>query len=197
VHEIRAHGFMRQCWQQVAMLAMALVETGHAPAAPVHEAVRLMRSAGALAWMGCHLAEWLAQRRRFADAARLLAWVGRRHAERGEAPSGHGERARARTLAALRASVEPAQADAWRIEGEAWSDDDVALALLAVGEQGGEVGEGEAGREGDEAGDGAGGHARGEGDEGDGGSLGNDGAGGNDGDEGEPGNGRAADRDAP
>jgi len=136
VDEIRAHGFMRQCWQQVAMLAMARIETGHAPAAPVHEAVRLMRSAGALAWMGCHLAEWLAQRGRLADAARLLAWVARRHAERGEAPSGHGERSRARTLAALQAAAEPALADTWRAEGEAWDDDDVAAALLAVGDEG-------------------------------------------------------------
>ncbi len=82
--------------------------------------------------MGCHLAEWLQQQGRAADAARLLAWVAKRHAERGESAGDHGERSRARTLAALHALASAEQLEAWRAEGEAWLDDEVAAALLAV-----------------------------------------------------------------
>lgn len=130
--EIRAAGLARHCWQQMAILALAWIETGRAPAAPVQEAVRLMHGAGALPWIGCHLAEWLQQQGRGADAARLLGWLARRHAERGESPGAHGERARDRALAALRAQGAADQLPAWLSEGEAWSDDDVAAALLAV-----------------------------------------------------------------
>jgi predicted ATPase len=140
VEEIRAEGWLRPCWQQVAMLAMAWIETGRAPTAKVHEAVRLMQGAGAMAWMACHLAEWLTQRERFADAARLLGWLARRHAERGETPSGHGERARERALTALRLSADEARIAAWRVEGESWADDDVAQAMLAVREANGAAG---------------------------------------------------------
>lgn len=106
VDEIRAAGMTRRCWQQMGILA--------------------------LAWMGCHLAEWLQQQGRAADAARLLAWVAKRHAERGESAGDHGERSRARTLAALHALASAEQLEAWRAEGEAWLDDEVAAALLAV-----------------------------------------------------------------
>jgi predicted ATPase/DNA-binding winged helix-turn-helix (wHTH) protein len=130
VDEIRAEGLMRRCWQQVAILAMAHIENGAAPAAPVQEAVRLMQGAGALMWMVCHLAEWLAQQQRFDDAARLLGWAERRYAERDEEPSGHGQRARARALAAIEAANSAAQRAAWQAEGERWADDDVARVLL-------------------------------------------------------------------
>lgn len=130
VDEIRAEGMQRHCWQQVAVLAVALIEAGAAPPAPVQEAVRLMRGAGAMAWMGCHLAEWLAQQRRFADAARLIGWVTHRHAERGETPTEQGERARERALAAIAAAAGAAEVSAWQAEGERWNDDDAAEALL-------------------------------------------------------------------
>jgi predicted ATPase/DNA-binding winged helix-turn-helix (wHTH) protein len=135
VEQIRAAGLLRHAWQQVALLAVALIEAGDAPPAPVHEAVRLMRGAGAMTWMGSHLAEWLAQRGRAADAARALGWVARRHAERGESATPQGERARERTLAALaRLSppAGPAQLAAWQAEGERWTDDDAALVVLGA-----------------------------------------------------------------
>jgi predicted ATPase/DNA-binding winged helix-turn-helix (wHTH) protein len=131
VDEIRAHGLTRHCWQQVAILAMTLIESGDAPPALVHEAVRLMRGARAMAWMATHLAEWLAQQRRDADAARVIGWCARRQAERGEAGSAHAAGARDRTLAALRTRADAAQIAAWQAEGEGWNDDDVAVALLA------------------------------------------------------------------
>ena len=55
VDEIRRAGLLRHCWQQVAVLAVAMIEAGHAPPAPVQEAVRLMRGAGAMTWSACHL----------------------------------------------------------------------------------------------------------------------------------------------
>jgi pantothenate kinase len=80
--------------------------------------------------MACHLAEWLAQQRRHADAARLIGWVARRHAERGETATDQGERARERALAALASVADAAQLAAWQAEGERWNDDDAAEAVL-------------------------------------------------------------------
>jgi predicted ATPase/DNA-binding winged helix-turn-helix (wHTH) protein len=133
VQAIRQHGLQRRCWQQVAMLAMAHIESGDAPAQAVHEAVRLMRGAGAMMWMVCHLAQWLAQQQRWADAARLLGWAHKRYAERGEEPSGHGRAARTRVEQALAAAASPAEVLAWRAQGEDWHDDLVAAVLLAHG----------------------------------------------------------------
>lgn len=130
VDEIRAEGMLRHCWQQVALLAVALIEAGGAPPARVHEAARLMRSAGAMTWMGWHLAEWLAQQRRSADAARLGGWVARRLAERGESATEQGERARERTLAAIAAGAGAEAIAGWQAEGERWNDDDAAEAVL-------------------------------------------------------------------
>jgi hypothetical protein len=131
VEEIRRAGLLRHCWQQVAVLAAAMIESGRAPRAPVHEAVRLMRGAGSLAWIACHLAEWLAQQERHADAARLLGWVGRRHRERGETATDQGERARQRALAAIARAADEPRSAAWQLEGERWTDDDAARALLS------------------------------------------------------------------
>ena len=131
VDEIRRAGLLRHCWQQVAVLAVAMIEAGHAPPAPVHEAVRLMRGAGAMTWMACHLAEWLAQEHRPADAARLLGWVALRHRERGESATDQGERARARALAAIARAASDPQSAAWQTEGERWTDDDAARVLLS------------------------------------------------------------------
>jgi len=130
VHEIRTAGASRHCWQQVALLAVAMIEAGDAPAAPVHEAVRLMRGAGAMSWAPDHLAEWLTQQRRWADAARLLGWAARRHAERGETATEQGQRARQRALAALAVVADAAQCAAWQAEGERWTDADAAAVLL-------------------------------------------------------------------
>lgn len=128
VDEIRAEGMMRHCWQQVALLAMTRIEVGDAAPAQVHEAVRVMQGAGAPGWMACHLAEWLTQRRRWPDAARLLGWA----AQHGPSDP-HSQRARERAQAALDGAADPARREAWRREGEAWSDDDVVAALLAAG----------------------------------------------------------------
>jgi hypothetical protein len=110
---------------------MAWIETTRAPAAPVHEAVRLMHAAGALTWMVCHLAEWLVQQGRASDGARLLGWAERRFAERGEEPSEHGKAAQGRAVAALETMATAAELRAWRQQGEGWHDDEVAAALLA------------------------------------------------------------------
>ena len=131
VDEIRRAGLQRHCWQQVALLAVAMIEAGHAPPGPVQEAVRLMRGAGAMTWSACHLGEWLAQQGRHADAARLIGWATRRLAERGESATEQGERARARALAAIVAAAGDARAAAWQAEGERWNDDDAAQALLS------------------------------------------------------------------
>ncbi|HEX2542938.1 MAG TPA: winged helix-turn-helix domain-containing protein [Caldimonas sp.] len=131
VEGIRRAGLLRHCWQQVALLAVAMIEAGHAPAAPVREAVRLMRGAGAMTWSACHLGEWLAQQGRHADAARLIGWATRRLAERGEAATEQGERARARALAAITAVAGDLRSAEWQAEGERWNDDDAAQALLS------------------------------------------------------------------
>jgi len=130
VESIRAEGWQRQCWQQVAIHALACIEAGDAPAAPVHEAVRLMRGAGAMGWMPFHLAEWLLQRRRAAEGARVLGWAD--EVQRGVPPTDHAAGARERTLRALTAAAPAAEVQAWRAEGRSWSGDDVARALLAV-----------------------------------------------------------------
>ena len=81
VDAIRAQGFQRHCWQQVALLAVAHIETGDAAercgargGAP--DAGRRRDGHG---WPS-HLAEWLTQRACMADAARVLGWVERRQA---------------------------------------------------------------------------------------------------------------------
>jgi predicted ATPase/DNA-binding winged helix-turn-helix (wHTH) protein len=132
VDEIRAAGLLRHCWQQVAMLSVTMIEAGGAPAETVHEVVRLLRGAGAVSWMGSHLAEWLVQQRQAADAARFMGWLARRRAERGERPDGHAQQALQRAEAGLQALASAEQIAAWRAEGETWLDDDAALALLAV-----------------------------------------------------------------
>ncbi len=132
VDEIRAAGLLRHCWQQVAMLTVTQIEAGGAPAASVHEVVRLLRGAGALSWMGSHLAEWLVQQRHAADAARFMGWLVQRRAQRGERPDGLATRSMERAEAGLLALAAPAQIAAWRTEGQAWLDDDAAAALLAA-----------------------------------------------------------------
>jgi predicted ATPase/DNA-binding winged helix-turn-helix (wHTH) protein len=132
VDAIRAQGFQRHCWQQVALLAVAHIETGDAPSAVVHEAVRLMRGAGAMDWMASHLAEWLTQRVRMADAARVLGWFEKRQAAASRPADAQSQAAHQRALSALRRTSTPAQIDTWRQQGEAWVDDDVATALLGV-----------------------------------------------------------------
>ncbi|MBX3636394.1 MAG: hypothetical protein KF683_13575, partial [Rubrivivax sp.] len=127
--EIRAHGLARRCWQQMAMLAMVLVEAGEADAPEIPEAVALMQVAGALGWMPCHLAEWLAQGGRRDDAARLAGWAERRYAERGEAPSAQGEAARSRLQALLDHALAPPRQQALREEGARLSDEAAAWLL--------------------------------------------------------------------
>jgi hypothetical protein len=114
------------------MLTVTQIEAGGAPAASVHEVVRLLRGAGALSWMGSHLAEWLVQQRCAADAARFMGWLVQRRAQRGERPDGLATRSMERAEAGLLALAEPAQIAAWRTEGQAWLDDDAAAALLAA-----------------------------------------------------------------
>ncbi|HVK33382.1 MAG TPA: winged helix-turn-helix domain-containing protein [Burkholderiaceae bacterium] len=132
VERIRAQGFQRHCWQQVAVLTVAQIEHGDAPADAVHETVRLLRGAGAMDWMASHFAEWLTQRGCWADAARLLGWVEARTAASGRAPDPQTRGAQERAQRALDAQASPAQATAWRDEGARWIDDDVANALLGV-----------------------------------------------------------------
>jgi predicted ATPase/DNA-binding winged helix-turn-helix (wHTH) protein len=132
VDSIRAQGFQRHCWQQVALLAVAWIETGDAPTAAVHEAVRLMRGAGAMDWMASHLVEWLTQCERGPDAARLLGWAGRRQAESGRALDAQSQAALARARQALEGQATATQIEAWRLEGERWLDDDVGSLLLGV-----------------------------------------------------------------
>lgn len=132
IEGIRAQGFQRQCWQQVALLAVACIETGAAPAATVHEAVQLMRGAGAMDWMAGHLAEWLTQRGRWPEAARLLGWFDRRLAENPRPMDAQSLAAQQRALQALEAQAPAAQVGAWRTEGTRWVDDDVAAVLLGV-----------------------------------------------------------------
>ena len=81
--------------------------------------------------MACHLAEWLTQQDRHADAARLLGWVALRHRERGESATDQGERARTRALEAIARAAADAESAAWQAEGERWTDDDAARALLS------------------------------------------------------------------
>jgi predicted ATPase/DNA-binding winged helix-turn-helix (wHTH) protein len=130
VDNILAQGFQRHCWQQVALLAVAHIETGSAPTPVVHQAVRLMRGAGAMDWMGGHLADWLTQRGRWADAARLLGWLLPRQA--GRPVDAQTLAAQARVDARLGAQVSAVQIQAWQAQGARWADDDVALMLLAV-----------------------------------------------------------------
>lgn len=106
------------------------VETGDAPSAVVHQAVRLMRGAGALDWMGGHLAEWLTQRGQFADAARLLGWLQPRQA--GRPVDAQTLAAQARVQADLCAQADAPQQQDWQARGARWSDNDVALMLLGV-----------------------------------------------------------------
>lgn len=129
---IRAQGFQRHCWQQVAVLTVAQIEAGDAPTNTVHETVRLLRGAGAMDWMASHLAEWLTQRARWADAARLLGWIAARQAASGRAPDPQSKAAQDRARRALEAQADAAQRAAWATEGERWIDDDVANALLGV-----------------------------------------------------------------
>jgi hypothetical protein len=133
VEGIRAQGFQRHCWQQIALLVVAQIETGDASAPAVHEAVRLMRGAGAMDWMASHLAEWLTQRGRWADAARLLGWTAAAQAASGRAPDAPSQAAQQRAQRALEAHAGAAPRAAWRDEGARWIDDDVANALLGVG----------------------------------------------------------------
>jgi hypothetical protein len=132
VDAIRAQGFQRHCWQQVAVLTVAQIEAGDAPAESVHETVRLLRGAGAIDWMASHFAEWLTQRARWADAARLLGWIAAREAGSGRAPDPQTLAAQQRAQRALEAQASAAQAVAWREQGARWIDDDVANALLGV-----------------------------------------------------------------
>jgi hypothetical protein len=132
VDAIRAQGFQRHCWQQVALLAVAHIETGAAPSTAVHEAVRLMRGAGAMDWMASHLAEWLTQRSCMADAARVLGWAEKRQACAARTADAQSQAAHERALGALRRTSTQAQIDAWQHQGEAWVDDDVATVLLGV-----------------------------------------------------------------
>jgi len=127
--EIRARGLARRCWQQMAALALALIEAGEAAAPEIPEAVALMQVAGALTWMPCHLAEWMAQRGRLDDAARLLGWTDRRYAERGESASAQGEAARRRLQAVLDGALAPAQQQALHDEGALLSDEAAARLL--------------------------------------------------------------------
>ncbi|MBX3600195.1 MAG: helix-turn-helix transcriptional regulator [Rubrivivax sp.] len=127
--EIRARGLARRCWQQMAALALALIEAGEAAAPEIPEAVALMQVAGALTWMPCHLAEWMAQRGRLDDAARLLGWTDRRYAERGESASAQGEAARRRLQAVLDGALAPAQQQALHDEGARLSDEAAARLL--------------------------------------------------------------------
>jgi predicted ATPase len=127
--EIRARGQARRCWPQMAMLAMALIEAGDADAPQITEAIALMQIAGALGWMPCHLAEWLAQRGRHDDAARLIGWAEHRYAERGEAPSAQGEAARSRLQRALDGVLAPARQQTLRDEGSRLSDETAAWLL--------------------------------------------------------------------
>jgi predicted ATPase/DNA-binding winged helix-turn-helix (wHTH) protein len=130
VESIVAQGFQRHCWQQVALLAVAHIACGDAPTAAVHQAVRLLRGAGAMDWMGGHLAEWLTQRRRPADAARLLGWLLPRQA--GRAVDAQTLAAQARVQARVSGSASATQVQAWQAQGARWTDDDVALTLLGV-----------------------------------------------------------------
>jgi predicted ATPase/DNA-binding winged helix-turn-helix (wHTH) protein len=132
VDAIRTQGFQRHCWQQVAVLTVAQIEAGDAPADAVHETVRLLRGAGAMDWMASHFAEWLTQRARWADAARLLGWIAAREAATGLAPDPQSAAAQRRAQAALDAQASAAQVAAWRDEGSRWIDDDVTNALLGV-----------------------------------------------------------------
>jgi predicted ATPase len=132
VEAIRAQGFQRHCWQQVAVLTVALIEAGDAPVEAVHETVRLLRGAGAMDWMASHFAEWLTQRARPADAARLLGWVAAREAASGRAADTQSRAAQERAQRAVDAQAGEAQAAAWRDEGMHWIDDDVVNALLGV-----------------------------------------------------------------
>lgn len=133
VDAIRAQGFQRHCWQQVAVLTVAQIEAGDAPVESVHETVRLLRGAGAMDWMARHFAEWLTQRGRWADAARLLGWVQTREAASGREADPQSRAAQARAQRAIEAQASAAQAAAWREEGARWIDDDVANVLLGVG----------------------------------------------------------------
>ncbi|HEY6133668.1 MAG TPA: hypothetical protein VIW70_06800, partial [Rubrivivax sp.] len=132
VESIRAQGFQRQCWQQVALLVVACIESGDATAAQVHEAVRLMRGANAIDWMASHLALWLTQRSRWADAARLLGWLARRQAQSGGPVDAPSQAAQERARSALTRAADGKQIGGWHAQGERWVDDDVAEALLGV-----------------------------------------------------------------
>jgi hypothetical protein len=67
-----------------------------------------------------------------ADAASVLGWVEKRQAAAARPADAQSQAAHQRAQSALQRTSTPAQIDAWRHQGEAWVDDDVATALLGV-----------------------------------------------------------------
>jgi hypothetical protein len=128
VAAIRARGMARRCWMQVAMLAMAHIETGDAkPAArAIGDALPLMRVADGVWWLSDHFAWWLAQVGELADAARLHGWADARHAQRREPRSSHGRAARERLRARIDAALAQDEVAALAAAGARLLDDEAA-----------------------------------------------------------------------
>lgn len=133
VTQARSLGLLRQCWAQMAMLMLALIDAGDlARALPtIRESVALLRAEGTLWWAADHLALVPAMRGDLLSAARLHAWsdaqlAGRGEAKRGPAMQAAYDRLHQRLLTELSAS----RIEALRIEGSRLDDEAVAAAVL-------------------------------------------------------------------
>ena len=119
----------------LAWLAQALTVQGALDEAQalMQEAVPFMRrSVGVLHFSGA-LAGLAARQGRLPDAARLIGADDAAHRRRGEARTAAAERSLAATLAMVVAEHPQVHADAWRLEGEALSEDAAAELAFAGG----------------------------------------------------------------
>jgi len=134
VGAIRMRGLTRALWQQVAMHALAMIETETVDAAALREAVAVLRMQNALWWLADHLAWLPAQRGRFDDAARLHGWAEASAAARAAARGPVMQAARDRLREHLEARLDAAVLERLLRDGAAL--DEARVAALALGEAG-------------------------------------------------------------
>ncbi|MES2957577.1 MAG: winged helix-turn-helix domain-containing protein [Pseudomonadota bacterium] len=133
VTQARSLGLLRQCWAQMAMLMLALIECGDlARAMPtLRETLALLRAEGTVWWAADHLALVPALRGDLANAARLHGWSDAQLAGRGEARRGPAmQAAYDRLRQRLNSGLGAAQADALAAQGARLDDDAVIATVL-------------------------------------------------------------------
>jgi predicted ATPase/DNA-binding winged helix-turn-helix (wHTH) protein len=133
VTQARSLGLLRQCWAQMAMLMLALIESGDLTRAmpTVRETLALLRGEGTLWWAADHLALVPALRGDLANAARLHGWSDGQLTGRGEARRGPAMQAAYNRLhARLGGAFTAPQLETLAAQGAGLGDDDVIAAVL-------------------------------------------------------------------